>query len=1119
MSLSSSTNRISYTGNGAVDTYAYTFRIFDQGDLLVTVRNTSNVETTLTIATDYSVTGVGAAAGGNVVLVNSAQAWLDGDGDLLTGYVLTIRRVVDLVQDTDIRNQGDFYPETHEDTFDYLTMIDQQQQDEVDRSIKLPETISSADFDPTLPSDILDNPDTVLTVNATGDGFLAAADSPTVGDISGASASATAAAASATLAENWATKTTGVVASSEYSSKAYAIGGTGVTNTSGKGAAKEWATTTGGTVDTSEFSAKEYAQGTTVTGGSAKEWAQDTSAAVAGGEYSAKEWARGTQTRGAASGGSAKDWANYTSGTVDNTEYSAKKYANDAAASAVDAANAAAASQWNDVSYKVFADSPVTVADGDAGTLYNCDCTGGNIVINLPAIAGLSLSGSWSIGVKKTDSSANTITINRASTDVIDGATSLVISRQESGVVLVPDVDASPDEWSTMYFGSLDTLYSPTINTPTTDIVTYDDQSSTPASPSSGYYKTYVKTDGKMYILNSSGTETQLGSGGSGGINYITYADAESSTTGWSTYDDAAATPVDGTGGSVTTTWTASSSSPLRGTNSYLLTKDAANRQGEGASYDFTINAADKGKVLQLSFDYAISSGTFADDDVTVWIYDVTNTTMIQPAPYKLKNHTLAAEKFGCEFQTSSSSTSYRLLIHVASTSASAYTLKFDNFNLGPQAKLYGSPVTDWVTYTPTGASSSNTTYTGRWRRVGDSMEVSANLAFSGAPTAGDQTVSVPSGFTIDTAKLELTSVKVVGKGVFRDSGTDDTAIDCEYYSTSTVGFRKYQGTQITHAAPVAIANGDSINVIFKVPITGWSSSVLMSSDANTRVVAANLTGTTTSLTASTYTKVSFTNTVKDTHGAVSSSRFTAPFSGTYRVTSYIRWAAFASWSANETQTFALYKNGTGVRELDFRVAYATMNNNVSLSGSYELDLVAGDYLEIYARHNNGSNRSLDDGHFTISMVQGPAQIASSETIAACYKLASSPSIANNTVTDLTQFTTSVIDTHGSMSGGVFTVQSGGIYEINLQLDWSTSGTTTTGYCQSIIQINGSQVAVGSCCGNHTVATQVRSVVTYIVRCVAGDAIKGSAYQVNNGASMSVLHNANSIFSVKRIGV
>jgi len=143
MSISSATNRVDYTGNGATDTYNYTFRIFNEADLEVTVRDTSDVETTLALSTDYTVTGVG-STGGTIVLVNSAQSWLDGDGDLKSGYALTIRRVLDLVQETDIRNQGAFYPEMHEDQFDKLVMIAQQQQDELSRSANDSSSSSSA---------------------------------------------------------------------------------------------------------------------------------------------------------------------------------------------------------------------------------------------------------------------------------------------------------------------------------------------------------------------------------------------------------------------------------------------------------------------------------------------------------------------------------------------------------------------------------------------------------------------------------------------------------------------------------------------------------------------------------------------------------------------------------------------------------------------------------------------------------------------------------------------------------------------------------------------------------------------------------------------------------------
>jgi hypothetical protein len=138
-----------------------------------------------------------------------------------------------------------------------------------------------------------------------------------------------------TTAERWSDKVDGSVVdaetsidSSEYSAKAYAVGGTGVTTTLNKGAAKQWATTTGGFVDTADYSAKEYAQGSHLAaGGSAKNWAILATTPTTGTtDASAREWAIGTSThKGDAS---AKEYA--TSAQYDSVEgsaeYSAKHY-------------------------------------------------------------------------------------------------------------------------------------------------------------------------------------------------------------------------------------------------------------------------------------------------------------------------------------------------------------------------------------------------------------------------------------------------------------------------------------------------------------------------------------------------------------------------------------------------------------------------------------------------------------------------------------------------------------------------------------------------------------------------------------------------------------------------
>ena len=155
------------------------------------------------------------------------------------------------------------------------------------------------------------------------------------------------------LAEDWATKTDGTVASSEYSSKAYAIGGTGVTDTSGKGAAKQWATNAeDDTVDGSEYSAKHY---------SVKASASSSSASTSASTATTKATAAASSATAAASSASAG-----------STSATAAASSATAAASSATAA-AASADSFDDTYLGAKSSDPSTDNDGDAlsaGDLY-----------------------------------------------------------------------------------------------------------------------------------------------------------------------------------------------------------------------------------------------------------------------------------------------------------------------------------------------------------------------------------------------------------------------------------------------------------------------------------------------------------------------------------------------------------------------------------------------------------------------------------------------------------------------------------------------------------------------------------------------------------------------------
>jgi len=135
----SSTDRVAgpFTGDDLTTVFAFTFKVFDEDELLV-VRLTvaTGVEETLVLTTDYTVSlnaDQNVNPGGEVTLGSA----------LATGTTLTITSDADQVQETDLQNQGGFYPNVIEDALDRGTIIDQQIQAEVDRCLKLPLTSES----------------------------------------------------------------------------------------------------------------------------------------------------------------------------------------------------------------------------------------------------------------------------------------------------------------------------------------------------------------------------------------------------------------------------------------------------------------------------------------------------------------------------------------------------------------------------------------------------------------------------------------------------------------------------------------------------------------------------------------------------------------------------------------------------------------------------------------------------------------------------------------------------------------------------------------------------------------------------------------------------------------
>jgi hypothetical protein len=142
MTVSTSTSTASYAATGSTTTFAYPFKIFADGDLVVILRNTATaVETVQVLNSNYTVTGAGNNAGGNVVFGVAPAA----------GNTVFIRRELPITQEVDYVPNDPFPAETHENALDKLTMLVQQTGIDTDRAILFPQSDLAGSFNNILP--------------------------------------------------------------------------------------------------------------------------------------------------------------------------------------------------------------------------------------------------------------------------------------------------------------------------------------------------------------------------------------------------------------------------------------------------------------------------------------------------------------------------------------------------------------------------------------------------------------------------------------------------------------------------------------------------------------------------------------------------------------------------------------------------------------------------------------------------------------------------------------------------------------------------------------------------------------------------------------------------------
>jgi hypothetical protein len=179
MTISTTSSKVTFSGNGSTTAWAFPFVGVSSADLLVYVTDFTGV-TTLLGPTQYSVVINTPPVGGLWGIGGTVTYPLSGS-PLATGNTLTIIRDVPYTQEISIANQGAFYPQAVEQALDKLELELQQIATEAEYSLKFPLTdpvpphdLPSAQdraggvlgFDTNGQPEIVPNNDVTITVNS-----------------------------------------------------------------------------------------------------------------------------------------------------------------------------------------------------------------------------------------------------------------------------------------------------------------------------------------------------------------------------------------------------------------------------------------------------------------------------------------------------------------------------------------------------------------------------------------------------------------------------------------------------------------------------------------------------------------------------------------------------------------------------------------------------------------------------------------------------------------------------------------------------------------------------------------------------------------------------------------
>ena len=171
MTVSTTTSKISYIGTGLAAALSVPFPFFDSSDLIVIQRTlATGAESILALGPDYTVAG-GDGGSGTVTVVDVAK--------FQTTHQWTIQRIIPRTQLTDLVNNQSLQAETLEQDFDRAVIRDQEVEEKITRSLRVPISDPQTEAQLQLPASV-NRANKVLAFDASGNPIATLVSSTTI---------------------------------------------------------------------------------------------------------------------------------------------------------------------------------------------------------------------------------------------------------------------------------------------------------------------------------------------------------------------------------------------------------------------------------------------------------------------------------------------------------------------------------------------------------------------------------------------------------------------------------------------------------------------------------------------------------------------------------------------------------------------------------------------------------------------------------------------------------------------------------------------------------------------------------------------------------------------------